>query len=213
MTSEAMGSVMQAKVLTPRLADALACAIEVHGNDRRKGTGIPYLAHLLAVCALVLADGGDEDEAIAALLHDTLEDHPELVSRGLLKSRFGPRVLRLVVACSDTPPEYTGGPKPPWRERKLRYLEHLRFAPPDVLRVAAADKIDNARSIAADFRTLGNSLWTRFNAGREDQLWFYRSLVEIIRAARPLGRLLEQLEEVVGELEALVRATPELREL
>src|SRR5687768_18615812 len=99
MTREAMYSVMQTKVLTPRLADALAFAIQVHGNDRRKGTKIPYLAHLLAVCALVLSDGGDEDEAIAGLLHDTLEDHPELVSRGDLKSRFGPRVLRLVEGC------------------------------------------------------------------------------------------------------------------
>lgn len=207
MSREAVGPVMQARVLTPRLADALAFAIEVHGRDRRKGSEIPYLAHLLAVCALVLSDGGDEDEGIAALLHDTLEDHPEIVSRGILRSRFGPRVLRLVQGCTDTPPEYTGGPTPPWRERKLRYLAHLRYAPPDVLRVATADKIDNARSVLADFRLLGNSLWTRFNAGREDQLWFYRSLVETIRDAHPPGRLLEQLEEAVSELEALVRAT------
>jgi (p)ppGpp synthase/HD superfamily hydrolase len=208
MTREAMCSVMQSKVLTPRLADALAFAIQVHGNDRRKGTKVPYLAHLLAVCALVLSDGGDEDEAIAGLLHDTLEDHPELVSRGDLKSRFGPRVLRLVEGCTDTPPEYIGGLKPPWRERKLRYLEHLRQASPDLLRVATADKIDNARAIVADFRSLGNSLWSRFNAGREDQLWFYHSLVETIRAARPPARLLEQLEEVVNELDALARASP-----
>ena len=96
----------------------------------RKGTPIPYVAHLLGVCALVLADGGDEDEGIAGLLHDTLEDHSDLVSRYQLEDRFGARVRRLVEGCTDTPADYRGGPKPPWCERKRHYVEHLRDAPP-----------------------------------------------------------------------------------
>lgn len=122
-------------LLTPRFDEALTLAARVHAGDVRKGTQIPYVAHLLGVCALVLADGGDEDEGIAGLLHDTLEDHPDLVSRHQLEDRFGARVRRLVEGCTDTPADYRGGPKSPWRERKLHYLEHLRDAPPDELRV------------------------------------------------------------------------------
>src|SRR4051794_27988804 len=129
-------------LLTRRFDEALTLAARVHHDHVRKGTRIPYLAHLLAVCALILIDGGDEDEAIAGLLHDTLEDHPDRISRTQLESLFGARVRRLVEACTDTPLEYCGGPKPPWRERKLRYLEHLRQAQSDELRVSLADKVD-----------------------------------------------------------------------
>lgn len=198
--------------LTHRFEDALAFAAQVHAGDLRKGGGVPYIAHLLAVGALILGDGGDEDQAIAGLLHDTLEDHPDRVSRAELQSRFGARVLRLVEGCTDTPPEYTGGPKPHWRERKLRYLEHLRHAQPDLFRVALADKVDNARAAVADYRLLGEALWSRFNAGRQDQLWYYRSLVEVIRLANPPGHLLEQLEQEVTELESLVRSNPGIKE-
>ncbi len=193
-------------LLTPRFDEALTLAARVHAGDVRKGTRIPYVAHLLGVCALILADGGDEDEGIAGLLHDTLEDHPDLVSRRQLESLFGTRVRRLVEGCTDTPADYRGGPKPPWRERKLRYLEHLRHAPPDALRVSLADKVDNARAIAADYRLLGEALWSRFSVGQQDQLWYYRSLVEVIGKARPPGRLLGQLETQVTDLESLVAA-------
>src|SRR4051794_23144726 len=157
-------------LLTPRFDEALTLAARVHRCDPRKGTRIPYLAHLLGVCALILTDGGDEDEAIAGLLHDTLEDHPDRISRSQLESLFGARVRRLVEACTDTPVDYRGGRKPPWRERKLRYLEHLRHAPPDELRVSLADKVDNARAMVTDYRLLGDALWGRFSAGRGDQL-------------------------------------------
>ncbi|MGH7509005.1 MAG: HD domain-containing protein [Gemmatimonadales bacterium] len=162
--------------LSHRFRDALALAAQVHAGDVRKGTAVPYIAHLLSVCSLILVDGGDEDEAIAGLLHDTLEDHPDLVSRSELERRFGVRVLSLVVACTDTPPDYSGGPKPPWRERKLAYLRHLNSAPPKDLRVALADKVDNATAILADYERLGEALWSRFNAGRTDQLWYTTAL-------------------------------------
>lgn len=190
--------------LTQRFRHALTFAAEVHANDPRKGTPIPYVAHLLGVCALILNDGGDEDEAIAGLLHDTLEDHPDVVGRAELERRFGARVLRLVEGCTDTGPGYGGGPKPPWRRRKETYLEHLRHAGPDALRVSLADKVDNARAIVSDYKAVGEKLWERFSAGREEQLWYYRSLVEATRRAAPAGRLHQQLELLVAELESLV---------
>jgi len=187
--------------LTARFRDALTFAAEVHAGDVRKGAPVPYIAHLLSVCSLVLMDGGDEDEAIAALLHDTLEDHPELVTRPDLERRFGRRVRELVEACTDTPPDYAGGPKPPWRERKLYYLQHLASAPPEDLRVVLADKVDNARSVLTDYLRLGENLWSRFNAGREEQLWLYRTLLDTLTARRPPGRLLKQLTCYVADLE------------
>jgi (p)ppGpp synthase/HD superfamily hydrolase len=193
-------------VATARFLDALSFALEVHGRDRRKGTGVPYFGHLLSVCGLVLKDEGTEDEAIAALLHDTLEDHPATVTSTDLSQRFGNEVLVIVQGCTDTPPEYKGGPKPPWRERKLAYLEHLRHARQGVLRVALADKLDNARSMLADYRLIRETLWSRFNAGKQDQLWFLVSLVEAFQIARPPGQLLVELKSTVAELERLTTA-------
>lgn len=183
--------------------DALTCAVKLHGADVRKGTSIPYIAHLLSVCSFVLADGGSEDEAVASLLHDSLEDHPEDMTREILSQRFGPEVLAIVEACTDTPADYTGGPKPPWRNRKTAYLKHLEKASRSAIRVALADKLDNARSILADYQRIGDKLWSRFNAGREDQLWFYRSLVATFRAAGENGFLIEEFENVVTQLERL----------
>lgn len=189
--------------LTPRFEEALVFASRVHAHDLRKGTSIPYLAHVLGVCALVLVDGGDEDEAIAALLHDALEDHPETVQRDDIRERFGPRVLRLVEGCTDTPADFAGGAKPPWRDRKLAYLEHLREAGLDGYRVSLADKVDNARAILADYRALGDELWSRFRAGRAEQLWYYRSLVTAFRDIGVRGWLIDELDAIVSELEVL----------
>jgi len=188
---------------TPRFLDALTYAIQLHGADVRKGTGAPYVAHLLGVCALVLLDGGSEDEAIAALLHDALEDHPEEASPEMISRRFGQDVLAIVKACTDTPEGYKGGPKPPWRDRKTAYLEHVRRADRRALRVGLADKLDNARSTLRDYREMGDTLWSRFNAGKDDQLRYCRSLVTAFREAGAEGFLIEELDDVVTDLERL----------
>lgn len=193
-------------VATPRFLDALSLAVRLHGADLRKGTSVPYVAHLLGVCALVLLDGGAEDEAIAALLHDALEDHATEISREDIAKRFGAEVLAIVEACTDTPIDYQGGSKPDWRKRKTAYLEHLRKARPEKLRVALADKLDNVRSILADYRHIGDTLWTRFNAGKQDQLWFFRSLVDVFRQAGAKGFLMDELERSVAEVERIVGA-------
>ncbi len=192
--------------VTPRFLKALTYAAKLHAADVRKGTTIPYIAHLLSVCALVLMDGGSEEEAVAALLHDSFEDHPEEVSREMIAQRFGQEVLAIVEACTDTPRDYKGGPKPPWRERKSAYLEHINSASPGALRVSLADKLDNAWSILAEYRTIGDKVWSRFNAGKEDQLWYYRSVVSAFRARGLDGFLLRELEDVVTQLEKATQA-------
>ena len=190
-------------ILSSRFAEALTLAYELHGQDARKSTSIPVLAHLLAVCSLVLYHGGDEDEAIAALLHDALEDKPHLVTREDLKSRFGPRVLSIVEASTDTPVGYEGGEKPLWRGRKEAYLKHARHADPGLLRVTVADKIDNLRAMLADYRQVEDDLWSRFNAGQEDQVWYYSEAADAYRQAGFSSPLLEQLEVLVDQLCAL----------
>ena len=183
--------------LGPRFIDALAYAHSVHAGQSRKGTTVPYLAHVLGVCALVLEDGGGEDEAIGALLHDAVEDGggPPVLEE--IRRRFGDRVADIVRACSDTDET----PKPPWKERKTRYVAHLRTAEADARRVSCADKLHNARSILRDYRLEGERLWDRFNAPAAEQLWYYRALVE---AFRQPGRtpLVDELERVVRQLEA-----------
>jgi (p)ppGpp synthase/HD superfamily hydrolase len=183
-------------VLTPRFAEAFAYAARLHAQQVRKGTTVPYLSHLMSVAALVLEDGGDEDEAIAGLLHDAVEDQggkPTLVE---IERLFGARVARIVLGCTDSDVV----PKPPWRERKERYVAHLAHAEPDVRRVSSADKLHNARSILTDYRVVGDALWSRFTAGKDETLWYYRSLVSAFRAAGG-GRLVDELDLVVSELE------------
>jgi len=161
------------RVLGERYVDALSFAARLHRDQRRKGSGVPYLSHLLSVSALVLEDGGDEDEAIAALLHDAVEDQGGPPTLASISTRFGERVARIVAECTDT----DRVPKPPWRERKERYLAHLRQAAADSRRVSAADKLHNARSILADHRAMGDAVFDRFTASKADTLWYYRSLV------------------------------------
>ena len=198
---------MEIPVLSVKFREALSYAANVHDGQVKKGTSIPYVSHLLGVCALVLEDGGTEEEAIAALLHDTLEDQPETVTREDLRARFGERVAKIVEGCTDVSPDYRGGPKPPWRERKTRYLEHLRREASAFVRVALADKLHNARAILADHRQLGDELWSRFNAGKEDQLWYFRELVGAFREARAPSRMLQEFERVVTELEHSTRTS------
>jgi (p)ppGpp synthase/HD superfamily hydrolase len=180
-----------------RFMDALTAAASMHAVQRRKGSDVPYVAHLLGTCAIALEYGADEDEAIAALLHDAIEDvQPTDAARATVAS-FGERVLAIVEGCTDADTH----PKPPWRERKQRYIDHLREADASVLLVSAADKLHNARSLVADLRRVGDVLWDRFNAGRDETLWYYRSVVEAIRANSVHNRdLVNELDRVILEL-------------
>jgi (p)ppGpp synthase/HD superfamily hydrolase len=186
--------------LTFRFHEALSLASSIHAGQARKGTTIPYIAHVLSVAALVLEDGGSEDLAIAALLHDALEDHPEKITRDAIAARFGKAVARMVQQCTDTPPGFVGGDKGPWRPRKEAYVAHLETNPA-ALRVSLADKVHNARSILADHREIGERIWERFSVEKEQTLWYYRRLVDAFRLAGATGRLMEELDRTVGEIE------------
>jgi len=185
--------------LTRRFSDALALACALHRTQARKGTQIPYVAHLLGVASLALEHGADEDEAIGAVLHDAVEDQGGPETERLVRKTFGDRVADIVVACTDTDVI----PKPPWRERKERYVAHIRHASPSARLVSACDKLHNARAILADYRELGEALWSRFTAGRES-LWYYRALVEAF-ASHGRSPLVDELDRVVTELETLSR--------
>ena len=189
-----------------RFADALTYCVHVHSGQQRKGKSTPYVAHLMSVSALVLEDGGDEDEAIAALLHDALEDQPDRTSPEEIRQRFGDRVLHIVLACTDTPADYQGGEKPPWRTRKETYLAHLRDSAGSDLRVSLADKLHNARELLADYRSEGDRLWSRFNAGKADQLWYYQSLVAAFKQCGMRGQMLVEFDRVVSEFVRLAEA-------
>jgi (p)ppGpp synthase/HD superfamily hydrolase len=196
MTEASEGSSV---VLGDRFRRALVFAFDLHGGQVRKGSkGIPYIGHLLGVTSIVIEDGGDEDEAIAALLHDGPEDQGGRATLERIRNEFGDRVAGIVEGCNDT----LHNPQPPWRERKEAYLAHLEEAPDEVLRVSLADKLHNARAILSDYREVGEGLWSRFNGTREESLWYYRSLVEIF-VRRYSGPLAEELETTVSEIEAL----------
>jgi (p)ppGpp synthase/HD superfamily hydrolase len=186
--------------LSARFEEALILAVRWHAGQVRKETTIPYIAHLLGVTSLVLEQGADEDEAVAALLHDAVEDQGGVVALEEIRRRFGDRVAEIVAGCTDA---WTT-PKPPWRERKEAYIAHLRQASASVRLVSAADKLHNARSILADYRVLGDALWSRFNGGKAGTLWYYRALVETLRSIDSTP-LVEELARVVSEIERLAR--------
>lgn len=187
--------------MTHRLGEALAWAADLHAGQVRKGTQVPYVAHLLAVAALVLDGGGQEDDAIAALLHDALEDTE--ATRDEIEARFGSQVARVVAACSDTEVQ----PKPPWRERKTDFLARLGGPDADehVLLVVAADKIHNVGSMLADHRRVGDASWARFKAGPRDQHWYYREVARHVRSGLG-GPMADTLDGLVAQLGALVDA-------
>jgi GTP pyrophosphokinase len=193
-----------APALTRRFTTAFGLAYLVHGQQLRKKTGIPYMAHVMSVSALALEHGADEDVAIAALLHDSVEDSVDGVATlEVIQQEFGGRVARIVMACSDAV-ALPGKPKPEWRERKERYLQHLDAdADADVLLVSACDKVHNASSILADLRSEGNVVWQRFTVSDpSQQLWYYTSVAEILKRRLP-GPLTDQLGEIVNEIAAL----------
>ena len=195
-------------LLSERFVEALCYAAELHNHQLRKGAATPYVAHLMAVSSLVLEHGGDETEAIAALLHDSIEDQAEhnggaAALREEIRTRFGETVLAIVEACTDA----ATIPKPPWQERKRRYIRHVIEHPdPAYHRVSIADKLHNARSMLLDYREHGDAFWQRFNrTDPQSHLWYYRSLVDAFRNADQAPRpMIDELDRVVGELEALV---------
>jgi (p)ppGpp synthase/HD superfamily hydrolase len=185
-----------------RFEEALAFAARLHANQTRKGGAVPYVAHLLGVTAIALEHGAGEDAAIAALLHDAVEDQGGAATREEIRRRFGDAVAAIVDGCTDSDaadPER----KPPWEQRKKTYLDHLRTAPPDVRLVSAADKLHNARSILADLRERGEEAWKIFKGGKKGTRWYYGSLVTIFRETGTVPALTEELARTVAEIERL----------
>jgi len=181
---------------SPRFDEAVRYAREVHAAQDRKGTGVPYISHLLGVTSLVLDDGGGEDEAIAALLHDAAEDHGGRPRLEDIRSRFGGAVAKIVEDCTDS----WDTPKPPWAERKRAYAEHARSLPATSLRVSVADKVHNTYAILRDLRNEGEKVWERFNAAPDDVIAYYQSLVRSYREAGG-GKLVDELERIVRGIE------------
>jgi GTP pyrophosphokinase len=160
--------------LTRRFAEGLAMAIEAHAQQFRKGTTIPYVSHPMAVASIALEYGADEDQAIAALLHDTVEDGGTIyIDR--IQSSFGDRVLQIVMGCTDGVPD-ASGQKGDWKQRKVAYINHLAEASDDVLLVSGSDKLHNARAIVSDMERIGDQVFERFTASKEQTIWYYQSL-------------------------------------
>ena len=189
--------------LGPRLLRAFRFAAEKHKGQTRKASTIPYITHLMGVASLVLEAGGDEDLAIGALLHDVVEDCGGAPMLKEVRRRFGKRVAKVVDGCTDADTY----PKPPWRERKEKYIRHLKSADADTKLVSAADKLNNVRSILSDYRVLGESVWSRFNGGRDGTLWYYRTLLDVF-LQHERNRITCDLELAVNELESLARGEP-----
>ena len=184
--------------LGPRFLRAFLFAAEKHKGQPRKASTIPYIGHLMGVASLVLEAGGDEDLAIAALLHDVVEDCGGAPMLKEVRRRFGARVAKIVDGCTDADVY----PKPPWRERKEKYIARLRHEGKDTRLVSAADKLNNVRSILSDYRASGESVWSRFNGGREGTLWYYRTLRDEFLQDQP-NRITRDLRLAVNELESL----------
>jgi (p)ppGpp synthase/HD superfamily hydrolase len=181
--------------LSPTFDDALSYASRLHREQIRKGSGTPYVAHLLSVCSRVLTHGGSEVQAIGALLHDAAEDQGGQATLDEIERRFGPAVAEIVSDCTDSWVE----PKPAWRPRKEAYLATLPGKPATSLLVSLADKTDNAAAILADYRVIGDALWSRFTGGRDGTLWYYRSLSGIFDRVLP-GPLADELARTVAAL-------------
>jgi (p)ppGpp synthase/HD superfamily hydrolase len=184
-------------MLSERYRDALTFAFDLHREQERKGSRVPYVAHVIGVSSLVLEYGGDEEEAIAGLLHDAVEDQGGAPMLDTIRGRFGGRVAEIVAGCSDA----IGEPKPPWRARKERYLAHLQAASAGIKLVSACDKLYNARTILADLRREGTAVWRRFSGGKDGTLWYYCALagvfdqVDDLRPAQELRRVVDGFKQ------------------
>ncbi len=189
--------------LGPRLQRAFRYAAEKHAGQTRKQSAVPYLSHLMAVASLVLEAGGDEDMAIAALLHDVVEDCGGMPRLREIHKQFGPRVAKIVEGCTDS----FGEPKPEWIERKKEFLREVKHADAETRLVSASDKLHNVRTILADYRKDGEAIWTRFSGKKEGTLWYYRALSDEYRRRNP-NRITRELEIAVADLERVVGRNP-----
>lgn len=187
-------------ILTDRFDDALAYASRIHRHQIRKGSNIPYVSHLLGVAAIAIENGADEDQAIAALLHDAVEDQGGADRLADIRNRYGDRVAEIVADCTDADTT----PKPPWRERKESYLASLAKKPATSLEVSLADKTHNAGAIVADLHAHGEAVWERFTGGKDGSLWYYRALADAFHQFAP-GVAATRFLRLVEEMEALSR--------
>lgn len=183
--------------LSDKYREALSYAFDLHRNQKRSGSGTPYVAHLIGVSSMALECGADEEEAVAALLHDASEDQGGETTLQEIEKRFGARVAGIVRECTDA----VETPKPPWKERKIRYLAHLVSATDSAKLVASCDKLYNLRAIVSDYRVVGKSLWKRFAGGKEGVLWYYRELNSSLK--KP-GSIQIEFSAQLAALEALV---------
>jgi (p)ppGpp synthase/HD superfamily hydrolase len=188
--------------LTPRFHRALVYAARIHSRQFRKGTARPYIGHLLGVTSIVLTYGGDEDEAVAALLHDAVEDQGGKPRLRDIQHKFSARVARIVQGCTDS----DSTPKPPWLTRKKDYLRHLRSADSSVRLVSAADKVYNARETLADFRSHRDKVWKRFKGGKQGTLWYYGEVATILRRKGP-RELATELDRILKELTSISKSS------
>ncbi len=187
-------------MLTERLSQALAIAIEAHNGQFRKETTIPYIAHPMAVASIALEYGADEDQAMAALLHDAVEDGGAKYAK-IIRSKFGDRVADIVDGCTDGIPDVIGEKTVLWKPRKESYLAHLRSASDDVLLVSGSDKLHNARAIVSDLQNIGLRVFDRFSSSKADTLWYYQSLADIFFSRNtPIAKA---LVEAVAQMHAL----------
>ena len=185
--------------LSKKFDEALVYASRVHGNQMRKKTGIPYVAHILGVTAIALEYGADETEAIGALLHDAVEDGGGAERLRDIREKFGDEVARIVDGCTDT--DQT--PKPPWLERKQAYIEHLKDSDRSTRLVSASDKLHNTRAILAELRRNGLEVFERFSGKKDGTLWYYRALVGAFRQHGDHADLIDELDRVVSEIEKI----------
>ena len=191
-------------IYSERFLEAFAYAARLHGRQTRKGTNKPYIGHLMSVASIVIAYGGDEEMAIAALLHDAVEDAGGLKRLREIRKKFGKRVARIVDGCTDA----YGEPKPPWLERKQKYIARVAGEAEDTRLVSAADKLSNARDVLADVRVDGDVAFERFQGKKDGTLWYYRMLVTVFREAGT-NPLVEELARVVAELEKVAARSAE----
>ena len=180
-------------VYSTRVVDAFAFAFDLHKTQERKGSGVPYVTHLMAVAASVGGHGGSEDQVIGGLLHDAAEDQGGHAVLERIRERFGETVAEYVEACSDS----LETPKPPWFERKENYIAALRHKSAEIRMIVAADKLHNARCIISDLHTVGNEVWKRFHQGRDDTLWYYREVLDALSSDHWRHAILVELADAI----------------